>query len=140
LTISQVAPGIFTLGNGQGAILTSTGDVAGPGANIAGPSARPARRGEFISICLTGLGDVANRPADGAPAPNGPPYSETILTPTIMIGGAAASPTFSGLARLFAGLYQVNVQVPISAATGDAVQVTLRIGTAISNTVTMAVQ
>jgi uncharacterized protein (TIGR03437 family) len=58
----------------------------------------------------------------------------------MMIGGATASPTFSGLAPLFAGLYQVNVQVPDSAATGDAVQVTLQIGGAISNTVTMAVQ
>jgi uncharacterized protein (TIGR03437 family) len=140
LTLSAVSPGIFTLGKGQGAILTSTGEVAGPGASFAGLPARPARRGEFISIYATGLGDVTNRPADGAAAPNGPPYSETILTPTIQIGGVTVTPTYSGLAPQYAGLYQVNVQVPATAATGNAVPMTLRIGAAISNTVTVAVQ
>jgi uncharacterized protein (TIGR03437 family) len=140
LTITFVAPGIFALGSGQGAILTATGEIAGPGATIAGAPARPALRGESISLYLTGLGDVTNRPASGAPAPAASPFSETILAPTVTIGGVAASPTFSGLAPSFAGLYQVNVQVPDTAAAGDAVPVTLQIGAATSNTVTMAVQ
>ena len=55
------------------------------------------------------------------------------------IGGVTVPPSFSGLTS-FVGLYQVNVQVPSEASTGDAVAVVLTIGGATSNTVTIAVQ
>jgi uncharacterized protein (TIGR03437 family) len=101
---------------------------------------RPAHHGESISIFLTGLGDVTNRPASGAPAPIPPPYSEALLTTTLTIGGVTATPVYSGLAPLFVGLDQVNVQVPDAVPTGDAIQVVLSIGGAPSNAVTIAVQ
>jgi uncharacterized protein (TIGR03437 family) len=53
-------------------------------------------------------------------------------------GGSTVS--FSGLALGFVGLYQVNVQVPAGTPSGDSVPVTLNIGGAASNTVTLAVQ
>ncbi|MCH8268298.1 MAG: hypothetical protein IH846_12330 [Acidobacteria bacterium] len=46
----------------------------------------------------------------------------------------------SGLAPGFVGLYQVNVQVPSNAPTGEAVEVVLTIGGVTSNTVTIAVE
>jgi uncharacterized protein (TIGR03437 family) len=98
----------------------------------------PAVRGSYVSIYCTGLGDVTNRPANGAPAPPGPPYSETLVTPTVTIGGVPATVSFSGLAPNYVGLYQVNVQVPLNAPTGT-VSVTISIGGA-SDTVTMGTQ
>ncbi len=47
---------------------------------------------------------------------------------------------FGGLAPDPVGLYQVNVQVPDGAPTGDSVRVVLTMGDAGSNTVTIAVQ
>jgi uncharacterized protein (TIGR03437 family) len=47
--------------------------------------------------------------------------------------------TFSGLAPGFAGLYQVNVQIPDGAPAGDAIEVILRVGSQTSNPVTIAV-
>ena len=87
----------------------------------------------------TGLGEVTNRPAGGAPAPSNP-LSITTTTPKVTIGGVPAPVTFSGLAPGFVGLYQVNAQVPENAATGDAVPLILTIGGATSNTVTVAVR
>ena len=49
-------------------------------------------------------------------------------------------PTPHNLAPGFVGLYQVNVQVPAEAPTGDGVEVVLSIGGVASNTVTIAVQ
>ncbi len=55
------------------------------------------------------------------------------------IGGVPVLPSFSGLTS-FVGLYQVNVQVPSEAPTGDAVEVVLSIGGVTSNAVTIAVE
>ena len=124
-------------GTGQGSIqIANTAILAAP----AGPGAQPAERGGFLQIYATGLGAVTNPPADGAPAPSSPPFATTVATPVVTIGGADAPVLFSGLAPGLVGLYQINVQVPAGATTGDAVPVLLRIGNATSNTVTIAVR
>ena len=139
--LAGVAPGLFAINAaGQGAVLISaTGELAAPTGSISGRAARPAKRGEYISIYCTGLGAVSNQPANGA-APASSPSSITPTAPTVTIGGMPAPVTFSGLAPSFVGLYQVNVQVPDSAAPGSAVPVVLTISGATSNTVTIAVQ
>ena len=48
--------------------------------------------------------------------------------------------TYSGLAPGFAGLYQVNAQVPAGAPTGGTVAVAITIGGSTSNAVTIAVK
>ena len=142
VTVAAVSPGIFAVnqqGTGQGAILiANTATIAAPNGSVPGREARPANRQEFISIFCTGLGDVTNRPPSGE-APSGNELSVTRQTPTVTIGGIEVSPSFSGLSS-FVGLYQVNVQVPSNAATGDAVEVRITIGGNSSNTVTMAIQ
>jgi len=132
--LAPFAPGIFAVdstGAGQGAVLIA------PTAELAGP-ATPAPRGEYISIFCTGLGAVTNQPATGAAAP-GFPYSLTKTTPTVTIGGVGAVVYYSGLAPGYVGLYQVNVLVPMSVTPGNTVPIVLSIGTATSNTVTIAV-
>lgn len=72
VSLAPFAPGIFTInqqGTGQGGILIAdTGELAAPAGSVPGQASRPARRGEFLTIFCTGLGDVTNRPASGAAA------------------------------------------------------------------------
>jgi uncharacterized protein (TIGR03437 family) len=141
VNLSPYGPGIFTVsqtGSGQGAVLIAgTTAMAAPAGLV--PGARPANRGEYISIYCTGLGPVSNTPASGAKAPDSP-LSSTSTLPTVTVGGLPAVVTFSGLAPSFVGLYQVNAQVPDTVVPGDAVPVTLSIGGAVSNTVTIAIR
>jgi uncharacterized protein (TIGR03437 family) len=102
-------------------------------------ASRPARTGEFLSIYCTGLGQVTNSPGAGNPALTSP-LSQTQSTPLVTIGGVTAKVQFSGLAPGFAGLYQVNVQVPDGISPGEAVPVVVTIGGVASNTATIAVQ
>jgi len=103
-------------------------------------SSNPAIPGKYILIYCTGLGAVsANQPATGAAA------SLTELAPTanqatVTIGGVTENAYFSGLAPGFVGLYQVNALVPAGVAAGSAVPLTISVGGATSNTVTIAVQ
>jgi uncharacterized protein (TIGR03437 family) len=78
----------------------------------------PASAGELIAIYLTGLGDVSPRPAAGQAA-SVSPLSVAVIVPTATVGGLPASVLFSGLAPGFVGLYQVNLQVPANAPTGN---------------------
>jgi len=142
-TLAEFAPAIFTTtqtGTGQGTVLiAATGEVAAPAGSIPGLAARPAARGEFLSIFCTGLGPVFRQPASGAAA-SATNLSETANTPTVTIGGVPATVSFSGLAPGFVGLYQVNVEVPQGATTGNEVPLVLNIGGVASNTVTIAIQ
>jgi uncharacterized protein (TIGR03437 family) len=72
---------------------------------------RPASVGAAVSIFCTGLGAVSPAGLTGAAAPASPP-AKTQLQVSAQVGGLAATVTFSGLAPGFAGLYQVNVELP----------------------------
>ena len=137
------APGIFSVdsrGTGQGVVLTAnTWELAAPSGSIPGSAARPAARGEIITIFCTGLGDVTNRPPSGREA-SADPLSETTAVAAATVGGMPASVSFAGLAPSFVGLYQVNIRIPESAPAGDAVPLALTIGGVSSNAVTIAVE
>ncbi len=70
--------------------------------------AEPAKAGDSIDIYVTGLGATT---ATGA----------TTVLPTVMIGGAPASVSFSGLIPGYTGLYWITAQIPASAQPGLAV-------------------
>ena len=143
VSVTPYAPGLYTTnsqGTGQAAaIIAGTASIAAPSGTF--PGSRPAQKGEFVSLYCTGLGAVSHRPALGAPSPSNPlPLATTAATPTVTVGGADASVSFSGLAPGYVGLYQVNIQVPATAPSGAAVPVILSIGGVTANTVTLAVQ
>jgi uncharacterized protein (TIGR03437 family) len=140
-TSAAASPGIFTINSAQqGAIqISNTALFAAPAGSIPGSQSRPALPGESVTIYCTGLGNVSNPPNQGVAAGSSP-LSSTPTPATVTIGGQPATVTFSGLAPGFAGLYQVNATVPASAPAGNAVPLTVSIGGATSNTVTLAVQ
>ena len=133
--LAPYSPGIYSAngtGAGQGAILINgTTTLASP--------ATPAQRGDYINVFATGLGPVSSQPATGAPAPT-KPLAETTATVTATIAGLPAPVSFAGLAPGWVGLYQVNVQIPATAPTGDAVPIALSVGGAASNQVTIAIR
>ena len=134
LKLSPFAPAIFTYnqqGTAQGLIVDSNYRLV--------DASNPAMPGvTTILIYATGLGAVSNPPPTGSPAPSSP-LAHTLMTPTVTMGGAPATVQFSGLGPGEVGVYQINAVVPAASASGTAVPVTLSIGGADSNTVTMAV-
>jgi len=141
VTLTPYSPSLFTTnsqGTGQAAALVnSTSIIVAPTGKF--PGSRPAAKNEFIQLYCTGLGDVTNRPNLGAPSPSNP-LAATIAPPTVTIGAIQVTPVFSGLSPGFVGLYQVNLQIPPDAPSGDAVPVVLTIGGVKSNTATIAIQ
>lgn len=116
----------------QGAIVNAlTYAVADP--------ANPVTAGDVLAIFCTGLGAVDQTVPDGAAAPSSP-VANTVLAPTVTIGGVNAAVSFSGLAPGFAGLYQIDANVPSGVTPGSAVPVVVSIGGASSPPATIAVK
>ncbi len=141
VNVVPYAPGIYTLnasGSGQGVVTNLDYTWAAPAGSIPGVTARPASPGGYIVIYCTGLGPVTNPPPTGVGGP-GRPATSTTATPVVMIGGVAGTVQFSGLTPGAVGLYQINVQLPANVSTGNSVPVSVSIGGATSDTVTIAV-
>jgi uncharacterized protein (TIGR03437 family) len=134
------SPAIFTTGAPDGqaiAVLAGTTQIAGPVGAL--PGAAPVQRGDFLTLYCNGLGSVANQPLTGSAGPSDN-FATTKATPIVTIGGASAKVLYSGLAPGLVGIYQVNVQVPDSSSTGDAVPVVISLPQTTSNTATIAVR
>jgi uncharacterized protein (TIGR03437 family) len=121
-------PGVFTTDGITGVILHGVG-------NQLITTSSPAAPGEVVVIYATGLGAVSPAPTDGAASG----ASQTVGKTSVTIGGIAGGVQYAGMAPGFVGLYQVNVQVPNTVASGN-VAVVITINGQTSKTVTMAVQ
>ena len=115
LPVTPVGPSIFSVnlsGTGQAAILNQDGLTVNS-------SNTPAPRGSFISIYATGEGQTTPGGIDGQIA--GSSLPRPLLPVTVLIDGKAAEVQYGGAAPgAVAGLFQVNVRIPMDAATGDA--------------------
>jgi uncharacterized protein (TIGR03437 family) len=90
-------------------------------------------------VYATGLGLTLPPGRTGEAAPSSP-LSQVVTPVQAQIGGLPAVVHFAGLAPGFAGLYQVNVQVPAGITPGPAVPLVLLQNGVPSNTVTIAVR
>jgi uncharacterized protein (TIGR03437 family) len=97
------------------------------------------RRGGTLTIYATGAGDTTPSVADGATAPS-EPLARTTSEPGVFFNGRRAVVTFSGLAPGYAGLWQVNVQVPSETPAGEAVLQVLFEQNLVSNSVRLTVE
>ncbi len=108
---------------------------------------QPAHVGDVVQLFVTGLGKATpgggpnNLPlATGQVAPaSASPLYLTVETPIVTIGGIPVPVQFSGIAPGFAGLYQVNVQIPAGLTTGDDVPITIAMPGSIVDSATLAV-
>ena len=128
VAVAAAQPGIFTYGQGFGAILHANFQPA--------DIAHPAKAGETVLIYATGLGAVSSHPASGAPATGA---ASTSATATVTIGSANAPVSYSGLSPGFVGLYQVNAKVPSGLKSGNQ-PVIVSISGAGSNSALLPVQ
>jgi uncharacterized protein (TIGR03437 family) len=109
--VNDTQAGVFTTDGRQGSVVDAVDYHLAT-------SARPLARGEFAFVYATGLGAVANQPADGAGAPSAPPFATTNAAVQVTIGGVACDVQFAGLAPGFVGVYQVNFQVATAVPPG----------------------
>ena len=85
---------------------------------IGGLTTVPAKPGDVLILWGTGFGPTTPAAPVGQVVPATATYSTTDL-PTVTIGGISATVYGAALSPGFAGLYQVAIQVPASAANGD---------------------
>jgi len=145
VSIVPVSPGIFTAnatGLGQ-AIATDNADsaIAAPAGSISGLTTHPISisSGHALIVWCTGLGAV-NPPIDNYLAASDGTFRYTVLQPTILIGGVAATPIYSVLSPQFVSEYQIGVTPASNTPIGDAVPLQIQIGgVTTSDQVTIAV-
>jgi uncharacterized protein (TIGR03437 family) len=116
----------------QGAIVNALTYV------VADPAA-PVTTGNILAIFCTGLGAVDQSIPDGAAAPGMPP-ANTVVKARVTIGGKDAMVSFAGLSPGFAGLYQIDAEVPAGVASGSDVPVIVTIAGESSPAATIAVK
>jgi uncharacterized protein (TIGR03437 family) len=106
--------------------VNSDGTITHPAGAIPGVGSHPARAGDSIFFYASGLGPLDQPPpADGFNSIDRLRNTNTPLT--VLVGGVNANVQFAGLAPEFAGVYQVNIEIP-GGVTGDAVPLRLMIG------------
>jgi len=140
--LARTAPGIFTVGGDQGAVLNGADNIptiAAPEGTF--PGSHPARPGDVVIIYAAGLGPVTpDLPSGIGSGANGTAIPLLNRHPSVRIGGQTAAIQFDGLAPGFVGLYQLNVVVPADTPAGPAVPVVITSAEGqTSNTATMAV-
>ncbi len=114
ITVSTAAPRLFTRTmDGLGEAILVHQDYSLVSAE------HPARAGEWVVLSLTGLGAVDPPVAAGSPG-GLDPLSWAQGSREVFVNGEPANVYFAGLAPNFVGLYQVNFQIPETAAAGMA--------------------
>ncbi len=108
IPIAPVAPGVFAA-SGHAIAINQDGTLAAPEGAIPGLITHPALPGDIIILYATGLGAVDPPIDDGAPASDA---LRMAATPEVLIGGVSAHVSFAGLTPQFAGVNQLNVEVP----------------------------
>ncbi len=117
--MATASPGLFTAGG------TGTGQAVSVNAvdgTVNSPT-NPVPRGQFLTLYATGQGPVVGPPPDGEPATGPVP---TAVNPQVLLGGAylpSSSIQYSGLAPYLVGVWQINIQVPTTAQTGNYVPI-----------------
>jgi uncharacterized protein (TIGR03437 family) len=125
--VASTAPSFFSAtgtGAGQVAAVNADGSFNGP--------LYPTAIGGYISLFVTGEGQVSPSGVDGALALTSP-YPKPLQPVTITIGGVNAPPVYAGTAPTeVEGLMQVVVQIPQGVTPGGYVPVDISVGAASS--------
>jgi uncharacterized protein (TIGR03437 family) len=122
LPVAAVAPALFTAdssGKGQAAASNQDGTVNG--------AAHPAKAGSYISLWLTGAGQMNPAGVDGQAGAN--PLPQAAAPVAVTIGGQSVTPQYAGQAPgAVAGVMQINALIPSGTQAGNAVPVVVQVG------------
>ncbi len=133
LSVANAAPGIFALAGGTG-----TGVILNQDSSL-NSSVHPAPRGSVVVFYATGEGQTELAGISGQPARA--PLPKPLLPVSLRIGDIPAEVLSADSAPGFAGVLQVSARVPLGVTPGNAVPVTLTIGSATSQPgITLAVE
>jgi uncharacterized protein (TIGR03437 family) len=116
--VEATAPGILTLLQDNYALALNDPD------GTLNSAQQPAVPGQYVTIYLTGQGQLDNPVATGAAAPS-TPFSVPLAPVTAAIGGQPAYVQFAGLAPGFVGLLQMNLKVPAVSAGEQILEVSI---------------
>jgi uncharacterized protein (TIGR03437 family) len=120
LAVAEASPGIFTLDGRRAAALNQD--------NSANTPENPAAPGSVIQLFVTGQGAVNVPVASGGLAPESPPFPAPVLPVSVSIDALSARVLFAGLAPGFAGLLQVNAEIPRAVLPASNIPVTVAVG------------
>jgi uncharacterized protein (TIGR03437 family) len=122
ITVSSAQPAIYS-SDGTGAGQALIYRVASDGTQTAAGPSNPAQPGDKIVIICAGLGQVDQTLQAGSPAPGAPPAQVTAAVVSVRLGSSVIMADSATLVPGKAGVYQVQVTIPGSVQTGDAVSV-----------------
>ena len=120
VTVTSTAPGIFA-------------DAAGAVVPVS-----TAKRGDIVTLYITGEGAVTPAPVTGA-TPTTAAIPRPVQSVGLTVGGAAAGISFVGIPSWAIGVTQINYTVPITAPLGKQ-QVVVTIGGVATAPATLTVQ
>ncbi|MBV9743076.1 MAG: SBBP repeat-containing protein [Acidobacteriia bacterium] len=113
-TYQTDSPALLQWGGGQYPYALITDGATFIGNSSAVPGTVSAHTGESLTLWATGLGPT-NPPLPAGQQPTVFPPLNT--APTVTVGGISV--TVQGAVLRYAGLYQINIQLPLSLTTGD---------------------
>ncbi len=129
--VDSIAPRLFPLTglpsspdtSPYGIVINASDNTLALPSNIGVP-AHPAHRGDVVTIYALGLGPVTPSVSTGAAAPAVEPLARVANPVQVLFGGgflgsSASTPSYAGLAPNFAGLYQINVAIPLDCPLGN---------------------
>jgi uncharacterized protein (TIGR03437 family) len=142
IKVGLAGPGIFTFsyGSGQAVAYSNVDGAIASATPVPSYGYHPAKINDPYSLVIlaTGLGAVNPPVVTGAAPPTGV-ISNTVTTPTVLIGNVPAQVLFAGLSQ-YPGVYQLNVIVAPGTPTGNAVPLQIQLdGITSRNDVTIAV-
>jgi len=132
VALVAAAPAVFTVDGLQAAALNQDFTVNGPD--------NPAAPGSVIQLFLTGQGPVRPPVETGALAPSEPLSLVTLPVAVRMQGFEATKVPYAGLAPGFAGLMQLNVEIPPFVIPTNELRVTVSIAREPAASFTIAVR
>ena len=112
VSMQTAAPSFLLFSAGYVAATHQNGGLVGPSSLYPGAST-PASSGEEIAIYSVGFGLPTNTLVNGSSSQSG----SLPVMPACTVGGNPAAVAFAGL--ISPGLYQLNLTIPTSAASGD---------------------
>jgi uncharacterized protein (TIGR03437 family) len=132
IQIANAAPGIFAVSSGGYGPAVAQNFVSGAALPI-NSLAAPAAPGQVVIIWGTGLGPVTF-------PDNVAPTAGNVATPvTVTVGGQPAAVSYSGRSPCCAGVDQIALTLPDNVPLGCWTPVSVKAGSLVSNTATVAI-